>query len=52
MPCPSDDIVNKYTLACSDHGAHVITMQHVTYELLDRFIADYVGWYWGKAHTE
>lgn len=46
MPCPSDEIVNKYTLACSDGGAHVITMQHVSIELLDRFIADYVNWYW------
>lgn len=45
MPCPSEEIVDKYTLACSEGGAHVITMQHVTMELLDRFIADYVAWY-------
>lgn len=45
MPRPSEYIVNKYTLACSGNGAHVITMLHVTYELLDRFIADYLDWY-------
>lgn len=45
MTCPCDEIVNTYTLACSDGGAHVITMQHVTLELLDRFIGDYVAWY-------
>lgn len=44
MPCPSEQIVKKYTLACADGGAHVITMQHVTASLLDRFIADYVSW--------
>lgn len=46
MPQPSAEIVDKYTLACSDGGAHVITMQHVTTDLLDRYIADYVDWYW------
>ena len=48
MPRPSDDIVSKYTLACSDGGAHVITMQHVTTELLDNYIANYVDWHWGE----
>jgi histidine decarboxylase len=52
VPRPSDYIVNKYTLACSDGGAHVITMQHVTYELLDRFIADYIEWHWDQACSE
>lgn len=44
VPRPSDEIVDKYTLACSDGGAHVITMQHVDVALLDRFINDYVEW--------
>jgi histidine decarboxylase len=45
MPCPSDQIVSKYSLACSGGGAHVITMQHVSMELIDHFVADYVSWY-------
>jgi histidine decarboxylase len=45
MPRPSDEIVDKYTLACAENGAHVITMQHVTVPLLDAFITDYVTWH-------
>jgi histidine decarboxylase len=45
MPRPSDEIVDKYTLACAGAGAHVVALHHVTTDLLERFITDYLRWY-------
>jgi histidine decarboxylase len=45
MPRPSDEIVDKYTLACAEAGAHVVTLHHVTTEHLKRFITDYLSWH-------
>jgi histidine decarboxylase len=39
---PSQDIVERYQLAVYGNIAHIITMQHVTKEMIDKFISDLI----------
>jgi histidine decarboxylase len=45
FPQPSEDIVLRYQLACHRGEAHAIIMPNVTAKLIDRFAADYLGWW-------
>ena len=50
FPEPSDQILQRYQLASNQGLAHAIVMPNVTDALLDRFVADYAGW-WAKQNT-
>jgi histidine decarboxylase len=45
FPEPAESIVRTYQLACHRGEAHAIVMPNVTDTLLDRFLADYLGWW-------
>ena len=45
FPQPGEDIVLRYQLACHRGEAHAIIMPNVTATLIDRFAADYLGWW-------
>jgi histidine decarboxylase len=45
FPQPPESIVGTYQLACHRGEAHAIVMPNVTDTLLDRFLADYLGWW-------
>ena len=45
FPEPGESIVRTYQLACHRGEAHAIVMPNVTDALLDRFLADYLGWW-------
>ena len=40
---PSQDIISKWQLACQGSICHIITMPHVTKEVIDRFMEDLRG---------
>jgi len=42
FPKPNKLICDKYQLAIEKDNAHIICMQHVTREILDKFITDYL----------
>jgi histidine decarboxylase len=50
FPQPNETIVNAYQLACNNGVAHAIVMPSATAALLDRFTADYLGW-WHTANA-
>jgi histidine decarboxylase len=45
FPAPSEAIIGKYQLAAAKGRAHAIVMPNVGDELIDRFLADYSGWW-------
>ena len=49
LPQPGEAIVLRYQLACHRGEAHAIIMPNVTTVLIDRFAADYLGW-WNQRH--
>jgi len=49
FPQPSEQIVKTYQLACCKGEAHAIVMPSVSMALLERFVADYLGWW--KTHV-
>jgi histidine decarboxylase len=51
FPQPGEDIVKTYQLACSRGDAHAIVMPNISDALIDRFLAEYLGW-WRTARKE
>ncbi len=49
VPEPGKSIVRTYQLACHRGEAHAIVMPSVTDTLIDRFLADYLGWWRSNA---
>ncbi|RDX61529.1 Serine decarboxylase 1, partial [Mucuna pruriens] len=39
---PDEDFIRRWNLACNGNIAHVVVMQHVTIEMLDSFIAEFL----------
>ncbi|RDX62930.1 Serine decarboxylase 1, partial [Mucuna pruriens] len=37
-----DDFIRRWSLACNGNIAHVVVMQHVTIEMLDSFVAEFL----------
>ncbi len=40
IPRPGDDVIDRWQIAPSQNIAHIITMPHVTCEMIDRIVAD------------
>jgi histidine decarboxylase len=51
FPQPPEAVVRTYQLACNKGDAHAIIMPNVKDELIDRFAADYLGW-WQQHNAE
>lgn len=45
FPQPSEEIVNKFQLACNCGEAHAIMMPNVTDALIGQFLASYLNWW-------
>ncbi|RDY07581.1 Serine decarboxylase, partial [Mucuna pruriens] len=43
---PDEDFIRRWNLACNGKIAHVLVMQHVTIEMLDSFVAEFLQKRW------